>query len=167
MPKIALPAALVALAALSACDSTAPVPAPSGQATGSSDASSSPIETASPSPSPTPSSPATPPAGTNFPAAMQGRWGLTAADCTARPGDTRTLLTIGAKDIRFYESVATIRTVKESSATRLRATLAYEGEGMQWNRDALLEVRPAANQLVMEEFGSDAVPGARTYARCK
>ena len=98
---------------------------------------------------------------------MLGRWGLVPADCTSQRGDNKGMITITADQIRFYESVAEISAVKESSPTRLRASLAFEGEGMQWTRDALLEARPGGGQLFMEEFGADAVPGPRTYTRCK
>lgn len=164
--KTALSLSLVALLALSACDSTSPDTAPTGEPS-SSDALPAPSETASATPSPAPTATSTTPAVSGFPAAMQGRWGLVAADCTSQAGDNKGMITVSASEIRFYESIAEIQTVKESSATRLRATLAYEGEGMKWNRDALLQAKPATNQLVLEEFGSDAVPGPRTYTRCK
>lgn len=102
-----------------------------------------------------------------FPTAMQGRWGLVPADCTSQKGDNKGLITIDATSIRFYESIAKIGAVKQVSDTDLSASLAYDGEGMQWQHDAKLQVKPETGQLVMEEFGADAVPGPRTYTRCK
>src|SRR6188472_2988303 len=41
-----------------------------------------------------------------IPAALQGRWGLTPADCTSALGDAKGLLVINANELRFYESRA-------------------------------------------------------------
>ena len=42
----------------------------------------------------------------SIPAALQGRWGLTPADCMPGQSDAKGLLTITANDLRFYESRA-------------------------------------------------------------
>lgn len=120
----------------------------------------------SPAPVPSDAAKSTAPATTAFPPAMLGRWGMVPADCTSQRGDNKGMITITSREIRFYESVATITAIPNSWATGLRVTLAFEGEGMQWTRDAQLEARPASDQLVMQEFGVDAVSGPQTYTRC-
>lgn len=162
--------ALAAALALAACSSESPAPTPSDAAAAASVPDATGPSGAEPSAAPTgPQATASPgaPAGAFFPPAMIGRWGLVPADCTSQRGDNKGMITITSRDIRFYESVATIAAIKESGATRLRATLAFEGEGMQWTRDAQFEAKPASDQLVLQEFGDDAVPGPRTYTRCK
>ncbi|MBS0474464.1 MAG: hypothetical protein JSR28_04855 [Proteobacteria bacterium] len=147
-------AALAAALALAACSREAPEPVPS--------------QTTTAVPAPASSSAAsTTAAAREYPEALLGRWGMVPGDCTSQLGDDKGKLIITPREIRFYESVATIATVKESSPRRLRATLAYEGEGMQWTREAMLEAGPKSDQLVFEEFGEDAIQGPRTYTRCK
>src|SRR4051794_38468260 len=45
-----------------------------------------------------------PPPATQIPAALQGSWGLTPADCMPERGDAKGLLTITHDDLHFYES---------------------------------------------------------------
>lgn len=159
--------ALVTGLALSACSSEAPEPAPSENPAAATPSLPAAVEPA-PSAAATDATPAmTSPVGASFPAAMIGRWGMVPADCTSQRGDNKGMITITSREIRFYESVATIDAIKESGATRLRATMAFEGEGIQWTRDAQFDAKPASDQLVLQEFGDDAVPGPRTYTRCK
>ncbi|MHA6332097.1 hypothetical protein ACXYL9_00310 [Qipengyuania sp. CAU 1752] len=101
-----------------------------------------------------------------IPAAMQGRWGLVPADCTSRRGDTKGLAEISANSIRFYESVATLGYARQTGDHALRGDFAFKGEGMEWTRELSLEAQPEDRKLVLEEFGDDAVLGARTYTRC-
>src|SRR6478752_2914554 len=46
------------------------------------------------------------PAAMAIPAALQGRWGLTPADCMSGRSDAKGLLTIAADGLQFYESRA-------------------------------------------------------------
>ena len=152
--------ACVGALALAACSGPAPEPAASE--------TPAPAATAQPLPSPAPQPSAAPsPLPTTFPAAMLGRWGLVPGDCTSTRGDNKGMITISANEIRFYESVARITSASERTADQLRAAMAFEGEGMQWNRDIAIKAWPARDQLILEEFGTDAVPGPRTYSRCK
>ncbi len=164
--KPVLCCSLVAVLALAACNQPAPEPVPSESASAQPAPPSSGIGEAAPT-APAATETGTVPVSASFPAAVRGRWALAPDGCSAPAGDTRGLITISGSEIRFFESVATIAAVRDSTPQRLRATLAYEGEGMTWSRDALIEARPGGETLVMQEFGSDAVAGARTYERCK
>ncbi|HUQ13412.1 MAG TPA: hypothetical protein VM055_03970 [Novosphingobium sp.] len=119
---------------------------------------------ASPSPSPGASDSATP--HQTIPAAIQGRWGLVAADCTSTRGDAKGLLTIDPTMLRFYESRGTLGAIKERSATHLRAAFSFSGEGMTWSRDEVLDVQDGGKILVRREYGEDAAPGPFKYKRC-
>lgn len=101
-----------------------------------------------------------------IPAAMRGRFGLVPADCMTTRGDDKGRLTVRADSLRFYESVATLAKASERRPNRLKAMFAYSGEGMEWRREASLELRNGGKTLILEEFGDDAVPGPRTYTRC-
>ncbi|MFC0590113.1 hypothetical protein ACFFF7_11860 [Novosphingobium aquiterrae] len=158
--------ALAAMLALAACSNETPAPVPSEDAATFAPPPPAASEPAAPTATPT-AAPSGPVAAAAFPAAMLGRWGLVPADCTSQRGDNKGMITVSAREIRFYESVARIDKVKDSSENRMRATLAYDGEGMQWSRDAQFEVKSGAGQLVLQEYGDDAVPGPRTYTRCK
>ena len=101
-----------------------------------------------------------------IPAALRGRWGLVAADCTSTRGDAKGLITISADSLRYYESVAKLGTVTARSATSLAAGFAFSGEGMEWQRDMTLKLQDGGKALVKQEFGADAVPGPLTYRHC-
>jgi hypothetical protein len=81
-----------------------------------------------------------------FPAALQGRWGLTPADCTSTRGDAKGLLVVGSDGLRFFESRARpARNVKQT-ADSLSGDFDFEGEGQKWTKFETLEVRD--NKLV-------------------
>ena len=155
--RTALPFALLALAACS--QGPAPVVADSED--------TPPVATAMPTASPT----TTPAAGAttadpSIPGAIQGRWGLVAADCTSTRGDAKGLLTIDATTLKFYESRGTLGEIADRSDTRLAAKFAFSGEGMTWSRDVTLDVQDGGKTLVRTESGVDAEPGPFTYRRC-
>jgi len=106
------------------------------------------------------------PAPTEIPEAIRGRWGLVAADCTSTRGDAKGLLEIDAGRLRFYESVGTLDTVMDAEPTRLRATFDFEGEGMTWEREMVLDVQDGGTTLIRREYGEDAAPGPFRYSRC-
>lgn len=156
MKPIKHAAMFLAPLAIAACSSQ---PADEGaQSTdqAASDASTQPAETAAADAS----------AIAAIPSAIQGRWGLVPEDCTSTRGDAKGLMVIGPDKITFYESVARLGAVKEGGENHIRATFAFTGEGMEWNRDMLLEVAPGARSLARQEFGGDAMPGPLEYTRC-
>lgn len=145
----AVPLALFGALALAACGSSEePTPA----------ATQSDPESAAPTFPPT--------LPTEIPAAMLGRWGLVAADCTSTMGDAKGLLEISPTTLKFYESRGTLGTVTEGDDDEIRATFAFTGEGMEWQREMELELDNDGKTLVREEFGTDAVPGELRYSRC-
>lgn len=101
-----------------------------------------------------------------IPAGMRGRFGLVRADCTTTRGDGKGLVIVGPDSLRFYESVARLVRASEAGASHLRGRFAYSGEGMEWRREARLDLADGGATLVLEEFGEDAVEGPRTYRRC-
>ena len=101
-----------------------------------------------------------------IPAALRGRWGLVPGDCTSTRGDAKGLLEITADKLEFYESVGTLDEVEEASPSRVRAEFDFEGEGMTWQRELVLEVEEGGATLVRREYGADAAPEPFRYARC-
>lgn len=159
-PKPALLGVASLALALAACDG------------GAADETAPPAADApeAPAPAPVASSSAALPAGeaetvSAIPAAMQGRWGMTEADCDPNEAANKGLMTVDASTLTFYESVGKIGEATVTGGNALRGTFAYEGEGTQWSRDLTLTLS-GTDTLVLEEFGDDAVPGARTYTRC-
>lgn len=117
----------------------------------------------------------TPPAGgvstteadtESIPAALQGRWGLVAADCTSTRGDAKGLIDVSEDKVTFYESRATLGDIAERTDDTIRATFALTGEGMTWNRDMALEAQDGGNALVRTEFGEEAMPEPLRYTKC-
>ena len=170
IPRNLMPLALCAVA-LAACSRQAPEASPSGTPEPVPTAMAPPVGTAPPS-APTsvsaaPAASAQPPSGSPaIPAGFHGRYGLVAPDCTTTRGDGKGLLTVRADGLKFYESFARPIRLAERTATHLKARFAYSSEGMEWTRDASLDLRDGGRRLVLEEFGADAVPGPRTYTRC-
>lgn len=102
----------------------------------------------------------------DIPAMLRGRWGMVPADCTSTHGDAKGLLEISATVLTFYESRGTLRTIKETEPSRLRAIYDFEGEGMSWKRDMLLTVQDDGQTLVRQEYGDGAAAEAYRYKRC-
>ena len=172
MNRFALPLAAVSLFALAACsqepasqapadDSAQESPAPMPTATVTETATPPADDTPTPSPTGTETAPAQ-----SIPVAVRGRWGLVPTDCTSTRGDAKGLLTIDGNTLRFYESRGTLGAIKERSDTRIRASFAFTGEGMNWTRDVALDARNGGRTLIRREFGADAAPGAFRYTRC-
>ena len=151
MRTLTLP--LLALAMLAACDAGTPA----------TDEPAAPVDVATPTPEP---------AGTEnlavdaIPGAIRGRWGLVTADCEPGRADAKGLLTIDATTLEFYESVGTLDAIDEGTATRIRASFDFTGEGMTWERDVVLDVQDDGATLIRREYGEEAAPGPFRYAKC-
>ena len=105
-------------------------------------------------------------AADTIPATIRGRWGLVSADCTSTLGDAKGLLTIGANKLEFYESVGILGTVDERSTTRIKASFSFNGEGMKWQRDMILDAQEDGKTLLRREYGEGAASGPFKYTRC-
>ena len=150
---------LIPLAVLAACSDRTDPAAEASQA-------AAPVPTTSTVP---PAAMPPPPLATGpatIPAALQGRWGLVAADCTSDRGDAKGLLVIDSTSLKFYESVGRIDSISAASATRLRASFRFTGEGMNWTRDEVLDAQNQGKTLIRREYGADAAPGPLQYTRC-
>lgn len=101
-----------------------------------------------------------------IPEAVRGRWGLVPADCTSTLGDAKGLLVVSADQLKFYESVAKLGTIKEAGESRIRATFDYTGEGQSWTQDVVLDARDDGRTLIRRDYGPDAMPGPLKYTRC-
>lgn len=100
-----------------------------------------------------------------IPAPMQGRWGIVPEDCTSTRGDAKGLIVVNAGTIKFYESLATLAEVKETSDTSFVGTFGFTGEGQEWTVDEQLVLREDG-KLVRSEQGEGAMAGSLVYAAC-
>ena len=98
---------------------------------------------------------------TTIPAAFQGRWGLTPADCTSTRGDAKGLLTVAADRLTFYEARAVPSGDLEQTKDSISGDFAFTGEGETWKRHQVLEIQN--QKLVRTESNPMA---SYTYARC-
>ena len=142
---------------------------PASQPTSGNSAQASPAAaaasgTASAASSPRPTGPGIPEFG--IPAKLQGQWGLVPGDCTSTRGDAKGLLTVSATSLGFYESRGTLSKIGDRSDTHIRASFAFSGEGMLWNRDEELDLQDDGKTLIRREYGEDAAPGPFKYTRC-
>lgn len=102
-----------------------------------------------------------------IPPAVQGRWGLVAADCIATRGDAKGLLTVTPTSLRFYESVGTLTRVRERERRGIVGEFSFSGEGSNWNRTITLEAQEGGQSLVRRDKGEGAAPDVLKYMRCK
>lgn len=105
-----------------------------------------------------PSPPDTPEAGM-IPGQYRGRWGMVEADCDQARSDTKGLLTIGERTMRFYESQARLVERRPAIATSFAGLFAFTGEGQEWSRVVTL-TRDGDRLTRADE------DGRFTYRRC-
>ena len=98
----------------------------------------------------------------SIPAALQGRWGLTPADCTSTRGDAKGLLIVGSDGLQFYESRATPVRNAQKSDDSFSADFAFTGEGQSWSKFQTLTLDD--DKLVRTESSPMA---SFTYVRCR
>lgn len=168
MRRFAFPFVLLAAALMSACGGGGPVadganntvalpaaanavaePSPSGP-------DGSPPENATSAWTPDRSAPAA-----RIPAFLQGRWGLTPADCTSTRGDAKGLLTVTPTALRFYESRAVPTGNIGGTDNSFTADFAFTGEGQSWTGFETLQLQD--KRLVRTTSNPMA---SYTYAKC-
>jgi hypothetical protein len=121
-----------------------------------------------PASTPAPPAPVPVPAGTPIeamPAAMHGRWGMTANDCDPARSDAKGLLVVGADSLGFYESRATLRKAAALGPDAVRATFAYRGEGMEWEAEDTFRLIQDGAVLVRRSTGAEPSEPFE-YRRC-
>jgi hypothetical protein len=96
-----------------------------------------------------------------IPAALQGRWGLSPADCTTALGYAKGLLVINGDELRFYESRAVPSTNVQTSDNTLNGDFHFTGEGQTWDKFESLQRR--GHKLTRTESDPTA---SYTYAKC-
>jgi len=105
-------------------------------------------------------------AGAAIPQGLQGRWGMVAGDCTSTRGDAKGLLKVAGDQLEFYESVARLRDVRESTAGHLRAEFFFTGEGEEWTQDMTFDLADGGRTLVRRDHEVDGPTEPMTYTRC-
>ena len=104
---------------------------------------------------------ALPASAAQIPAALQGRWGLSPADCTTTHGDAKGLLIVSPGELRFYESRAVPASEVDSDSRSIVGNFAFAGEGQSWTKYEALKVD--RNILVRTEMNPTA---SFSYAKC-
>lgn len=97
----------------------------------------------------------------SIPQALQGRWGLTPADCMSGRGDTKGLLVASRTELRFYESRAVPAADIDTDPDSISGNFAFTGEGKNWTRYQSLQLDD--RKLVRTETNPNM---SFTYARC-
>ena len=102
-----------------------------------------------------------PASATAIPTVIQGRWGLTPADCTPGRSDAKGLLVITPADLRFYESRAVPTGDVQTDPASLSGHFAFTGEGQSWTKYEALKID---RQVLIR---TEANPTASfSYAKC-
>ena|SRR5579884_985625 len=105
--------------------------------------------------------PAAAESGSTIPVKLQGRWGLTPADCTSTRGDAKGLLVVTADDLRFYESRALPSADINADAGSISGHFNFSGEGQSWSKFEAL--KRTGDKLTRTETNPAA---SYTYAKC-
>ena len=98
---------------------------------------------------------------TKIPAALQGRWGLTRADCAAKDGTRMGLVVLTADEVRFYESTAKPSRILERTDSRIRGEFDFVGEGGTWTNHMIWSA--GGNKLTRVDSEEDS---RQVYTRC-
>lgn len=96
-----------------------------------------------------------------IPAALQGRWGLSPADCEPNRSDAKGLLVVTANRLSFYESRAVPSANLEADADSISGDFSFTGEGENWTKFQALQVK--GRELVRTETNPAA---SFSYAKC-
>lgn len=102
-----------------------------------------------------------PTAETAIPNILQGRWGLTPADCTTALGEAKGLLVVNARELRFHESLAIPSEAIQSDNQSMSGNFRFSGEGKAWSRFESLKRN--GDKLTRTETDPAA---SYTYAKC-
>lgn len=147
--------------AVAACGGREPVDPSANRTAGLPDANrSAPSASGEPHADTRPASPLPSPS-VHIPAALQGRWGLTPADCTTSLGDAKGLLVINGNELRFYESRAVPAARAQTDPNSISGQFAFRGEGQSWTRYEAL--KGDGQHLIRTEANPTA---SFSYAKC-
>ena len=94
-----------------------------------------------------------------IPGQYRGRWGMVVADCDRNRSDAKGAMTIGERNIVFYESNATLKEQRPAIATSFAGLFAFTGEGQSWEK--VMTFTRTGNTLKRAEE-----TGTFTYTRC-
>lgn len=95
------------------------------------------------------------PSNDTIPAAFIGEWNTDTEACGTGNNDSR--LRISARQIRFYESDAEVRSVAVLSQRAIKVSASFAGEGQTWNDQV---------EFVLSRSGDDLTSGEITRHRC-
>ena len=96
-----------------------------------------------------------------IPVALQGRWGLSPADCLPGSSDAKGLLVISPTELRFYESRAVPAPGAQADNDSVSGNFAFTGEGQSWTKYESLKLDKQV--LVRTETKPTA---SFSYAKC-
>ena len=164
MRRVRVPVfACVTVLAIAACSGRDPVDDKAANATTTLPSANEAAPSATGEPRGEATAPATalPPAAAKIPAALQGRWGLTPADCDPARDDAKGLLVISSEDLRFYESRAVPTADVDRETDSISGNFAFTGEGQSWSKYQSLQLQKQG--LVRTETNPTA---SFTYAKC-
>jgi len=102
-----------------------------------------------------------PAGGSAIPLTLQGRWGLSPADCTSALDQAKGLLVINAGELRFFKSLAVPSKGVEADGQSINGDFDFSGEGKAWARFESL--KRSGDKLTRTETDPAA---SYTYAKC-
>lgn len=149
------------LLAMAACGANNPVDDKAKNTAGLPDVNALAPSSAGEPHGPTTPAQASPPPAASIPAVLQGRWGLSPADCSSALSDAKGLLVVNSNELRFYESRAVPAGDVDTDASSISGNFAFTGEGRSWTKYEELKVDKG--WLTRTE---DKPPASFSYAKC-
>ncbi|MFL6845601.1 MAG: hypothetical protein ACJ8ER_12055 [Allosphingosinicella sp.] len=89
-----------------------------------------------------------------IPGAFLGTWDISKAACR-RPSDAR--LVISPRELRFHESIGTVRRVAAAGTNSIAVTADYQGEGERWRSEQRLSLSVGGRTLTLKGQGDGHV----------
>jgi hypothetical protein len=96
-----------------------------------------------------------------IPISLQGRWGLSPADCMPGRSDAKGLLVVTPGDLRFYESRAVPAADVMTDDNSIAGNFAFTGEGQSWTKYESLKID---KQVMVRTETKPSV--SFSYAKC-
>ncbi|NCP10836.1 MAG: hypothetical protein GW859_02575 [Sphingomonadales bacterium] len=103
--------------------------------------------------------------GNNFPAAFEGRWGITPEECAKADSTAEMYVTIKGDTLDFADRKGKVTSMRVDSPGRLTTEIAFSGQGRNWQRTTKFFLENEGTQLGRAD--TDPVIFNVNYTRCE
>jgi hypothetical protein len=98
-----------------------------------------------------------------FPSGYQGRWATTGAGCAEDPQNSKQMMSLQGKLVKFHESIGTMTAGKRTTSRNMEAEFEFVGEGEKWNKAIAFEMSEDRKRLTRTDKDDGAT---YQYVQC-